>query len=744
MPSIYPFFATSPLGIEDLLAHELTELGAQDCRATRLGVFFNAPLSIGMAACLHSRVANRVLLPLLRFACEDAQVLYERLYAFAWHEHLDARRQTFAIRAHVGPHMAPSLRHSHFISLKAKDAIVDALRDRVGMRPNVDLENPDLVFDIYLADNTAQVSLDLSGQSLHRRGYRSATGQAPLKENLAAAILLRSRWPQNALKSAHFVDPMCGSGTLVIEAACMAAQVAPGLLRSRFGFEAWPHVDIREWHDMRQQAIDARTQGLLHWQKHRPCLRGYDIDPHMIALSKNHAMRCGVETIVQFQQQDTLKARPKDVGAYGSLVVNPPYGERLASRAQMLPFYTQLGLYLKHYPGWNAHVLLGDPELGHHLGMRAHQKHRVLNGDLVCALLHFDVRAQPASPALPTKTSDPKPVHAAETTAPLASVDTALVNRLLKNHRRLKRWLQRDNIRCYRIYDADLPEYAVAIDIYHDRAHIQEYAPPVAIDSVKRQQRLRSVFAALASAMPELDPQHFYLKVRQKQRGTEQYRQQDTQHAFWQIEEADCRYWVNLSDYLDTGLFLDHRPMRQILRQHAENSDFLNLFGYTASASVAAAKGGARSTTTVDMSRTYLNWAEENFKLNGLDMTRHHFVQMDCLQYLENPSHHFDLIFVDPPTFSNSKRMQQIFDVQRDHVALLQAARRCLKPGGRLLFSTNAKRFVLDHKALQDAEHPHAPVDITRDTLPPDFARQPPIHQAWLIDGPPLQSRAGR
>lgn len=735
------------MGLEDLLAQELSSLGAHDCRTTRLGVFFNAPLSVSLAACLHSRVANRILLPLLRFPCAQPQALYEHLYAFPWHDHIDAHRQTFAIRTHVGPHMAPSLRHSHFIALKAKDAIVDALRDRVGIRPNVDLENPDLVFDIYLSEDTAQLSLDLSGQSLHRRGYRSATGQAPLKENLAAAILMRSRWPQHALEHQHFVDPMCGSGTLVIEAACIAANIAPGLMRQRFGFEAWPHVDAKDWQALRQQALESKAQGLQHWQRNAPRLLGIDIDPHMIALSKGHAARCGVETIVQFNCADTLKARPKNVGPQGTLVTNPPYGERLASRAQMLPFYTQLGMYLKHYPGWDAHVLLGDPELGHHLGMRAHQKHRVYNGDIACALLHFHIRqpheakvANSETQALPSSPTHDTAAQPSRT----ASADTALVNRLLKNHRRLKRWLQREDIHCYRLYDADLPEYAVAIDIYHDRAHIQEYAPPVAIDPVKRQQRLRGVFAALACAFPELDPQHFYLKVRQKQRGSEQYTQQDTQKSFWQVEESGCRYWVNLSDYLDTGLFLDHRPMRQLLKQHAHGGDFLNLFAYTASASVAAARGGARSTTTVDLSHTYLNWAQENFKLNGLDMTRHHFVQMDCLKYLEDPQAKFDLIFVDPPTFSNSKRMQDIFDVQRDHVALLQAARRCLKPGGRLIFSTNAKRFVLDSQALQDPEHPHAPVNITQYTVPPDFPRKPPIHQAWLIDGPPLELRVAR
>jgi 23S rRNA (guanine2445-N2)-methyltransferase / 23S rRNA (guanine2069-N7)-methyltransferase len=329
-----------------------------------------------------------------------------------------------------------------------------------------------------------------------------------------------------------------------------------------------------------------------------------------------------------------------------------------------------------------------------------------------------------------------------------------LANRLRKNRRLLGGWATREGITCYRLYDADLPEYAVAIDLYQALdaavlgeagqagpdarrhapavwAHVQEYAPPASVDAERAAARLRDVGALLPDVLG-VPPDHVVLKVRQRQRGLAQYERQAASGEFLEVGEGGLRFLVNLRDYLDTGLFLDHRPTRAMIRAEARGRRFLNLFAYTGTASVYAAAGGAASTTSVDMSAVYLDWARRNMTLNGLtDAGRHHFARADCLRWLaEAPPARFDLIFLDPPTFSTSKRMgERTLDAQRDHVALIRAAVRLLAPAGLLFFSTNFRRFRMDRPALADL----VLEDLTAATIPRDFARNPKIHACWRI-----------
>lgn len=312
-----------------------------------------------------------------------------------------------------------------------------------------------------------------------------------------------------------------------------------------------------------------------------------------------------------------------------------------------------------------------------------------------------------------------------------------LANRLRKNLKHLSRWRKREQIDCYRLYDADIPEYALAIDIYQSAddatlrwVHVQEYEAPKKIDEAKTKKRLHLALGVIREVL-EVPEQQLFLKVRRQQKGTAQYEKLANSRDFHEIQEGGNRFQVNFRNYLDTGLFLDHRITRSLVRELAAKKSFLNLFAYTGSASVYAARGGASSTLTVDMSRTYLDWARRNMALNGYKGKQHDYIQADCIDWLRKAAgkFQFDLIFLDPPSFSASKRMSSSFDVQRDHVSLLQNTSRLLKPDGILIFSNNRRQFKMNQAALPELEIEN----ISRATLPKDFERNPKIHNCWKI-----------
>lgn len=310
-------------------------------------------------------------------------------------------------------------------------------------------------------------------------------------------------------------------------------------------------------------------------------------------------------------------------------------------------------------------------------------------------------------------------------------------NRLMKNRKHLNKWLSRQDIHCYRLYDADMPEYAVAVDVYESIApmharfvHVQEYEAPKSVDSLKAQQRLEEAMQAIPQVL-EVPADQVFLKIRRQQKGSAQYEKLASQQQFHEVLEGGHRFLVNFSDYLDTGLFLDHRITRAMLEGLADGKRFLNLFAYTGSATVYSAAGGALATTTVDMSNTYIEWAKRNMMVNGFSGEHHEYVQANCLEWLDKVSgkQHYDLIFLDPPSFSTSKRMQGTFDVQRDHVVLLKKTLKLLEPDGVLFFSNNLRSFKLDYDALSA----FIIKDISKATLPKDFERNPKIHQCWRI-----------
>ena len=721
------FVASAPRGFADLLAEELHSFAASDVRERAGGVAFSGPLECAYRACLWSRLANRVFLELAQFEAADAGEFLAGVRRIDWAAHLGPAA-TLACDF-SGRH--PTITHSHFGALKLKDGIVDALRAATGARPDVALERPDVRVHAHAHGTRLSISLDLSGESLHRRGYRAAAGEAPLKENVAAGVLLRAGWPALAAHGAPFLDPMCGSGTLCIEAALIAADRAPGLTREYFGLLGWRGHDRALWARLRAEAEARARTGAA-----RPLeLHGTDRDARVIGSARENAARAQIAPLVRFATGLLLEAAPPGGadGRPGLVCTNPPYGVRLEDRAAALAAHRELGAVLRaRFAGWQAAVLTAAPELGRELGLRAWRTHAVWNGALECRLLRIRVDAESAR--------TPGTLGRGVARSADSAGARMFANRLAKNVKALRRWAQRAGVSCYRVYDADMPEYSFAIDLYQvlepaaPWLYVQEYAAPAHIDPQAVRRRRAEALASLPATLG-VPRECIRLRTRRRTPRGAQYRKLDSRAQFHTIEEGGLRFEVNFTDYLDTGIFLDQRQTRARLRALARGRHFLNLFAYTGTATVYAAAGGAASTTSVDLSRTYLAWAQRNLALNGLAGAAHSLVQADCRAWLAaapGAARRYDLIFLAPPTFSNSARMTGVLDVVRDHAALIEACVRLLAADGLIVFATNAQRFRL---AAGLGER-YRVADVSAATLPRDFARHPRAQRCFEIRAP--------
>ncbi|NLG75600.1 MAG: hypothetical protein GX535_05150 [Xanthomonadaceae bacterium] len=380
------FFASCPPGVADLTAAELRTCGASRTREFKLGVEFEGTLEAAYRACLWSRTASRILMPLATFPAANADELYAGVSSIDWSEHL-AANGTMAIE--FGG-TSSGITHTHFGALKAKDAIVDQFRARSGERPSIDVDQPNVRIDVRLDRDRATLSLDLSGDSLHRRAYRARGVAAPLKENLAAAMLLRAGWPAIAEQGGSFVDPMCGSGTLVIEAALMAFDIAPGSLRSHFGFIGWRGHDRELWRRLIDEARARREARAGD----RLVLRGYDADASAVRAAIENSERAKLRGRVHFERRE-LEQLTNENGEHGLLATNPPYGERIGDRGRLEALYAELGEKLReHFVGWQAAVLTGNPPIARALGIHARRSHTLFNGRIECRLLRFDLRTE--------------------------------------------------------------------------------------------------------------------------------------------------------------------------------------------------------------------------------------------------------------------------------------------------------------------------------------------------------------
>lgn len=745
------YFATCPKGLETLLKQELEAIGSSDTRITAAGVYFLADIKLAYKVCLWSRLANKILMPLGKSEVNSAEDLYAVVKSQPWEDHLPVNGSLLV--DFLGTNHA--IRHTQFGAQTVKDAVVDRMKELTGTRPDVDKISPDIRINARLAKDCVHISLDLSGESLHRRGYRIGQGGAPLKENLAAAILMRANWPEICCGGGALLDPMCGSGTFLLEGAMMALRMAPGLLRARaslnpnamisdafgeqwqprvkgFGFETWKQHDLPVWQTLVDEAEACFAEGQ---KKNVPEIRGYDINSRALGSTRKNITVAGLDDFIRVTEKAVIdfKMPTHKVLNPGLILCNPPYGERLGEVEALRTTYLELAEVCKReFSGWQLGVFTGNKELGRELRLRAKKKYQLYNGAIPTELLLFDISAvgsieRQHSPA----------VHLPLKQRPLTSGAEMVANRIRKNARRLGKWALKNDIGCYRVYDADMPEYAAAIDVYKNIAqeeylHVQEYAAPKSIDPQKAKERFDDLVHACAVVF-DLDESRVVTKVRRRNKGKQQYEKlwdsrKEESNAFVVIEDQ-ARLEVNLADYLDTGLFLDHRSLRKRIADSVQGKDFLNLFCYTATATVHAALAGAASSISVDMSNTYLDWAKRNYQLNTIDLAKHQLVRDNCFDWLKRCRQRFDVIMLDPPSFSNSKRMDDVLDIQRDHVALISLCMAILKPDGVLYFSNNLRTFKLDMNELSRFEIKN----ITAETLDEDFKANPKIHNCWMI-----------
>ena len=805
--------AACAFGLEFVVKRELADLGYSAKTSQPGRVEFEGDFSAVVRTNLWLRSADRVLIRMAKFDCPDFDVLFDTLRERNWAEWLEPDSK-FPV---TGRSRKSALTSVPAIQRTAKRAIVEGL-----MRDHQVNELPEtgtkFGFDIALLDDVATLTLDTTGASLHKRGYRKLVGEAPIKETLAAALVLLSVWnPDRPL-----VDPFCGSGTIPIEAAWIANQTAPGINRE-FACQHWPLISKDLWRSEIDAALEKQTRLPLQ-------IIGTDTNAEVLELARIHAKNAGVSEQVHFQQKPFSELRSKR--EYGCVITNPPYGERLEEHKKLIPLYREFPVVLQRLPTW-SHFIITSMHLEKIIGQRATRRRKLFNGRIECQYFQFlgpkppplhkpPVAGDPATSAAPASSVPTKPKRKklkqfldpsasstatnqphshgsqsnvmtpnendgktefksfttqdalpAEDKTKLPSSDPIsdpiprapnsndfpnsneppspspnvrpvfggldekarsqaelFSTRLRKRAKHLRRYPKK-GIHCYRLYEKDIPELPFVVDIYDDSLHITEYERPHDRNLGQHGAWLELMKKTAGLAL-DVPIQKVFLKSRERQKGARQYEKVSDHRKLKQVEENGLTFLVNLSDYVDTGLFLDHRQTRQMVREESNGKRFLNLFAYTGAFSVYAAAGGAVSTTTVDLSKNYLDWAERNLKTNGFDSPEHQFVHSDARQFIQTSRQHkqtFDLVVVDPPTFSNSKQTEFDWEVQSGHTELLTALTSILSPNAVVYFSTNFRRFKLQESDLSVY---FQCIEISRQTVPDDF-RNKRIHRCWKL-----------
>ena len=719
------FFASNALNQSDLVAKEAEEAGASEIRQTKAGVEFVGTLETGYRFCMNSRIATRLLEAIyLDDDIMDTDELYESTKEIPWEEFINPDT---TIKVTKTAQDCPYLNNSHFAALRVKDGIIDRIKEKFNdERPDVDTENPDITVHVHLHQKRAIWYLDFSGEGMQKRGYRRDQTDAVLKEQLAAALLYRSEWKKSVEgeNSGVLLDPFVGSGTIVIEAALIASDTAPGLIkRDDFAFKKLPSFDEELWNkvvleaeEKRQKAIDERD------------IRIYasDISPKAIRIAKENARAAGVLELIDFKEMDFASYKESDVPSeMGYIVTDPPYGIRMRNN-DMAELYAMIGDQLSNlFKGWKATIMAADSELLSNIAMKPERVNSLYNGAVFCQAAHYSIFTDAEKEEMRKKSLEKKMERLS---APLSAGAEMAYNRLMKNLKEIRPIMEKEGVTCYRIYDADMPEYSAAIDVYENKwINLAEYAAPDTINPEDAERRLNELIYATERATG-IDIENIFVKQRKEMKGKAQYTRLAASNRFNIVHENGLNILVNFQDYLDTGIFLDHRKIRAYIQSISDSKRFLNLFCYTGTATLNAIKGGALSTVSVDSSATYLDWAMQNLKVNGYPLTiDNYFYKSDVMDYLYSTYDRFDLIFCDPPTFSNSKS-RATFDIQRDHKKLIKAAMMHLSPGGLMIFSNNFRRFKMDESIFDE----YVVKEITEETIGEDF-RDKKIHRVYLI-----------
>ena len=772
--------ATSAFGLESVVRHELKLLG-YEAKITGAGkIRFRGGLRDICRANLWLRTADRVLILVHEFEAKDFEALFETTKAIEWENWIPADGK-FPV---VGRSRNSQLTSVPAIQRSVKRAVVDRLLAAYGNGDESEtLPETGALYriEVSLLDDQAMLTIDTTGPSLHKRGYRKLVGPAPLKETLAAALIQLSFWDAER----PLLDPFCGTGTIPIEAAMIARNIAPGLNRE-FSFEEWPQV-AESLIDEERITAGSQSENAVELQ-----IIGTDTDANSISMARYHAQKAGVDSDIHFQQKSFQQVSSKQ--SFGCVITNPPYGERIGEASEIDSLYRSIPEILRRFPTWSHFILTGFPNFERFIQKTADRRRKLYNGRLECTYFQYfgpkprklrkpprdaeqqtgddtvakhdlepdaDHHGMSASPGaggidsaaatlvadkpatdasvvdtpsdtLPAKHRNERKQHSPVFGGLTAKADeqaTIFAARLKKRARHLRRWPTRQDIHCFRLYEKDIPEIPLVVDRYEDHLHITEYERPSDRDIAQHADWLELMTKTAGQAL-DVPAEKVFFKSRQRQRGESQYERVSRNTYEIQAREGGLKFWVNLSDYVDTGLFLDHRITRAMFREHAKGARVLNLFAYTGAFSVYAADSPAQTVTTVDWSSTYLEWARRNMELNKFTGPTFAYVRENATDYLKRlPDRDlFDLAIVDPPTFSNSKRTEDDWQVQRDHAHLLNDVLGRVSDGGTVFFSTNFRRFK-----LSEGEIPASSIrEISRQTVPEDY-RNRRIHRCWMI-----------
>jgi 23S rRNA (guanine2445-N2)-methyltransferase / 23S rRNA (guanine2069-N7)-methyltransferase len=706
------FVATCGAGLEKLVKEEIIALGGMDPGTTPGAVSWQASnLNSAYRACLWSRFSSRILVQLAQFEAADPETLYNEAGKIDWSTHFSGDT-TFAVYCTL---VKSEIGHSHYASLKIKDAVVDQFRKRTGQRPDVDVRKPGIRINLHVEGTTATLALDLSGDSLHRRGYRAGAGEAPLKETLAAAIVHLAGIRQDMPVDSCLLDPMCGSGTLLIEAALILGDSAPGLLREDFGFMYWNRHNQKLWDKLKEEAIEREDiRAEVPW----PPIIGYDADPMVVAAARKNIVNAGLKERIVVKQRQLARLHPP--AAKGIMISNPPYGERLSEKESVKYLYRCMGrIFKQQFSGWQLGFFTANPDLADMLGVSWQERYRLYNGPIKCRLLTA------VAPDATEETARQHHWQLQETGKDLPAED--FCNRLRKDCQNLLPWAEKNKISCLRIYDADMPEYNLAIDLYEQWVHVQEYAPPGTVDRDKAKKRFNDALQVIRTLL-NVPHSNLFIKTRHNQRDKQAIKHTRS-GKLYEVFENNCRFLVNFTDFQDTGLFLDQRNIRHLLAQLCDGRTFCNLFASAGSATVCAALGGATSTVNVDIADRHLTRAKANLALNGFGGPLHTFRAQDCMQWLKSGRTRYGVIYMDPPVSFSVKKKNLNFDLQQDHEQLLRLAMDRLSRDGVLIFASNAKKFSFA-PTLEDDFHIE---DITGETVSKDFKHSRNIHRCWRI-----------
>lgn len=701
------FVSTCAAGLEDLVTDELTSFGAEISSSRKGEVRWSATLEAGYRTCLWSRFSSRLILVLSEFTIDTTDDLYEAATTITWEDHLSVD-DSFAVdcvRTASGP-----VTNSMYGALRIKDGIVDRFRERHRIRPSVQTQRPNVRVYLQVHGTRALLGLDLSGEGLHRRGYRLDSGPAPLKENLAAAIMALSGWDGKF----PLIDPMCGSATLLIEAALMKADSAPGLGRSYFGLFGWRGHQKSVWDELVAEALDREASAR---EQKWPPLIGYDGNRSAIRAARKNIAQAGFADRILVAPQE-LHHLKNNFGQAGFLVCNPPYGERLSDSQSVKHLYRHMGdLFQDQFPGWKMALFTAAPDYADRFKLHLDKSVKIFNGPLVCRLFSGSPRAA-SVPAALGEWQISKAVD--------QDSATELGNRLKKNHRKFHPWACDKKLDWYRLYDRDLPQFNVTIDVTPPRLHIREFPLPSGKDPRSAEERFREVTQTVRNLFAVSRDQvmvHRRVSSRKGQKNRT-YRSKQTE-----IREGKALFLLGGESDPETAFFPDQRFVRNYLGQVVDRGNFLSIFDTSGGSAISVALEGAITTTTLGVGARNVELLVNNFSRNGLHPDNHKAVTDSVMNWLKRGRRQFDLIYICFRKKQYRQTNSSVFKVGSDHRFLIDRSIASLSESGRLVVSSLLPNFELD-PAVMDAYRCRT---MSKKLVSPDLTRGARNFRCWEI-----------